>query len=86
MQLIIIFALFLATLYHVEAKNKYMQRPTHKGMGTAYSGAYEIDKTGKNACQFNAKKLPKKWQLYYAAMNKLIGRKWVVKKECAADV
>lgn len=59
----------LALLYHAEAKYKYKPRPTHKGMGTAYSGAYEIDKTGKNACQFNAKKLDKKWQIYYAAMN-----------------
>lgn len=56
-------------IYHAEAKFKYIKRPTHKGMGTAYSGSYEIDKTGKNACQFNAKKLPKKWQVYYAAMN-----------------
>ena len=44
-------------------------RKTHRGKGTAYSGPYQIDKTGKNACQFNAKKLPKRWQVFYAAMN-----------------
>lgn len=42
---------------------------TRTGMGTAYSGAYQMDKTGKNMCEFNAKKLPKRWQVYYAAMN-----------------
>lgn len=28
-----------------------------------------MDKTGKNACQFDADKLDDKWQVYYAAMN-----------------
>ncbi|KAI8109698.1 hypothetical protein M9434_000977 [Picochlorum sp. BPE23] len=54
----------LAFILNVEAKRK-----THRGMGTAYSGPFKMDKTGKNACQFNRKKLPKQWQIYYAAMN-----------------
>lgn len=41
----------------------------NRGQGTAYSGNNQIDKTGKNACQFNAKKLPKRWRKYYAALN-----------------
>lgn len=40
-----------------------------RGEGTAYSGKNQIDKTGKNACQFNAKKLPDRWRKYYAALN-----------------
>lgn len=56
-------------LYRAEAGYKYIQRPVHSGKGTAYSGAYEIDKTGKNACQFNAKALPDQWNKYYAALN-----------------
>jgi len=42
---------------------------SHSGFGTAYSDAYEIDKTGFNACQFNSKKLGKKWNVFYAALN-----------------
>lgn len=40
-----------------------------KGVGTAYSGPGQMNRTGKNACQFNPKKLSKKWNTYYAAMN-----------------
>ena len=29
----------------------------------------QIDKTGKNACQFNARRLPKRWRRFYAALN-----------------
>lgn len=28
-----------------------------------------MNRTGKNACQFNPKKISKKWNRYYAAMN-----------------
>ena len=42
---------------------------SHSGLGTAYSDAYEIDKTGFNACQFDASKLGKQWNTYYAALN-----------------
>lgn len=47
----------------------------NRGQGTAYSGQNQIDKTGKNACQFNAKKLPKRWRKYYAALNEADWRK-----------
>ena len=40
-----------------------------RGVGTAYSGAGQMNRTGRNACGFNPKSLPKKYQTYYAAMN-----------------
>lgn len=42
---------------------------SHSGYGTAYSDAFEIDKTGFNACQIDASKLGKRWNTYYAALN-----------------
>jgi expansin (peptidoglycan-binding protein) len=42
---------------------------THSGWGTAYSGAFQINKTGRNACQFDVRKLDRHWNIYYAAMN-----------------
>lgn len=44
-------------------------KKVHTGWATAYSGPRKMDKTGKNACQFNARRLPDKWQIYYGAMN-----------------
>lgn len=42
---------------------------SRRGVGTAYSGPGQMNKTGRNACGFNPKKLSKKWNKYYAAMN-----------------
>ena len=39
------------------------------GWATAYSGAFEVNKTGRNACQFDVRKLDKHWNVYYGAMN-----------------
>lgn len=48
----------LALVYPVNAYNR--------GMGTAYSGAYEKDDTGKNSCGLG--KLDDQWERYYAAI------------------
>ena len=57
------FAIFFAALVaHASAK-------THRGWATAYSGPYKMDATGQNMCEFKAKKLPKRWQVFYGAMN-----------------
>ena len=50
-----------------------------RGQGTAYSKPFRMNDTGKNACGFNAKKLPKRWQIYYAALNGADWRKAGVK-------
>lgn len=65
-----ILIVLLAIASVVDAKYTY-KRPAkvHKGWGTAYSGAFQINKTGKNACQFDVRKLDRKWNIYYAAMN-----------------
>jgi hypothetical protein len=39
---------------------------TGRGEGTAYSGPWEKNKTGKNSCQFG--RLPARWEKYYAAI------------------
>ena len=36
----------------------------------------QIDKTGFNACQFDANKLSKRWNIYYAAMNEADWKKY----------
>ncbi len=41
----------------------------HAGWATAYSGPKQMDATGENMCEFNARGLPEKWQIYYGAMN-----------------
>lgn len=62
--------ILLLAIASVEAKYKYKPPgKLHKGWGTAYSGAFQINKTGKNACQFDVRKLDRKWNIYYAAMN-----------------
>jgi hypothetical protein len=40
---------------------------THTGTATAYSGDGEMDKTGKNACQFD--ELEGDWDTYYGAFS-----------------
>jgi len=52
------------------------------GMGTAYSKPFRMNDTGKNACQFKAKRLPKYWQKYYAAMNQADWKKMGKRKIC----
>ena len=42
---------------------------THYGWATAYSGPYKMDETGQNMCEFNPRKMKRKWQVYYGAMN-----------------
>lgn len=39
----------------------------------------QIDKTGKNACQLNARRLPSRWRQYYAALN---ARDWEGGRHC----
>jgi len=66
------FSLLLVAVFFllgVSTKVTMAKRKIHKGEGTAYSKPFRMNDTGKNACQFNAKKLPKRWQKYYAAMN-----------------
>jgi len=41
-----------------------------------------MNDTGKNACQFKAKRLPKYWQKYYAAMNQADWKKMGKRKIC----
>lgn len=76
-------AMLTCTMHSVLAAG-YNPHPVHSGMGTAYSGPFRMDKTGKNACQFNAKKMPVRWQKYYAAMNeadwKRLGKKFICGK------
>jgi expansin (peptidoglycan-binding protein) len=62
----------IRVLYHLIALVALIQVSlcrTRTGDGTAYSGTNEIDKTGKNACQFNARRLPSRWRKFYAALN-----------------
>lgn len=40
-----------------------------RGIATAYSGAGQMNRTGRNACGFNPKSLGKKWNTYFVAMN-----------------
>lgn len=46
-----------------------VQALPHRGDATAYSGPHDMDATGVNMCEFNARKLDDKWQVDYAAMN-----------------
>ncbi|KAI8104740.1 hypothetical protein M9434_003293 [Picochlorum sp. BPE23] len=57
-----------------------MAAAANRGYGTAYSKPYRMNATGKNACQFNAKKLAKRWQVYYAALNEADWKKAGVKR------
>lgn len=61
--------LLIATICHATAKYTYRPVKVHRGWGTAYSGAFQVNKTGKNACQFNVKQLDRHWNIMYAAMN-----------------
>ena len=36
----------------------------HYGWATAYSGPYKMDATGQNMCEFNPRKMKRKWQVY----------------------
>jgi hypothetical protein len=53
----------VAVLVNVEAG------PIFTGYATAYSGPYNMDATGHNACNLDPKSLPKKWQVYYGALS-----------------
>jgi expansin (peptidoglycan-binding protein) len=56
--LLVALAIFVVAVQSVQAR-----------VATAYSGAGQMNRTGRNACGFNPRKLSKKWNTYYAALN-----------------
>lgn len=62
-----VIATILALLYACIASVSAAK--TFRGVATAYSKPGQMNKTGRNACGFNPRSLPKKYRTYFAAVN-----------------
>ena len=59
----------LYAMFACVAAKKKSSGGFRRGIATAYSGAGQMNRTGRNACGFNPKSLGKKWNTYFVAMN-----------------